>query len=603
MIPQNDLAKDIPIKIVGSSTFGRYPKISLEQTWNMIISDEFLVDYAGYKNVFGQNTETKLPDPFNTNGVGRGQYHSTLLNEAVVAVGNGVYLVDVNLNKRLIFSLQTSAGDVFIAEDVQGHIAVCDKKDIWIYTKATGVAAKATTTGGAVLDFIPGYIAFHDGRFLSVALGVAQWRLSDPGQNNSVFPTSAQFVGQFQTKADTPLAALPLPGKANNIIVMGSITTQFWSDVGAALFPYQLSQSVNLDYGTLNSDTIAIDKDMICWLAGNEKSGPFIAFSTGSVPQKISTDGIDFFLSNLTAPTDAHGFFFRQDGHLIYQLTFKTDNVSLIYDFNTEKFFQVSDENMNYHPAKRAIYFNNTYYFVSLNDANYYEFDTSITSYNYGYNAQSQYVEKEIPRMRIPNTLRSPSGANTVWNGLSILFEMGTQPDLGMSVSYITITEPGSGYTDAEVYLLGGGGQGATAQLNAFDNFELLDGTPFLLLDGQEFDLLSDTPSGITTITVTNPGANYAYPPTVSIVGDGEGAGATAYLTINTLARCDLAISQNGGQTFGNDVGIQFNLQGDYKNRFTYFEGMGVSNELTLQLKFWSKGRFVAGDGLISAYQ
>lgn len=600
MIPQNELAKDIPVQIVGSSTFGRYPKISLEETWNMIISDNFMVDYAGYKNVFGQNSATKLPNPFTTTGVGRGQYHSTLLNQVVVVVGNSVFLVDENLNKRFIFTLDTLSGDVFIAEDVQGHIAVCDKKDIWIYTKATGVAAKATIQ---VANAVPGYIAFHDGRFITVNLNASQWMLSDPAQGNAVFPSSAQFVGNFQTKADIPLAVVPLPGKANNIMVMGSITGQFWTDVGAALFPYQLSQAINLDYGTLNSDTIAIDKDYVCWLAGSEKSGPFIAYSTGSVPQKISTDGIDFFLSNLTAPTDAHGFFFRQDGHLIYQLTFPTDNISIIYDFNTQKFFQVSDENMNYHPAKRAVYFNETYYFVSLNDANYYEFDTSITTYNYGYNSQSQYVEKEIPRMRITNTMRSPSGANTIWNGLSILFEMGTQPDPGMSVSYITVTDQGSGYTEGEVYLLGGGGQGATAQLNALDNFELLNGTPFLLLDGEEFDLLSDNPSGITTITVTNPGANYAYPPIVSIVGDGTGAGATAHLTTNTLARCDLAISENGGQTFGNDVGLQFNLQGDYKNRFTYFEGMGMSNELTLQLKLWSKGRFVMGDGMVSAYQ
>ncbi len=41
----------MPLDIVGSTKFGRYPKISVEQTWNMIISDGFLVPFAGYLKV------------------------------------------------------------------------------------------------------------------------------------------------------------------------------------------------------------------------------------------------------------------------------------------------------------------------------------------------------------------------------------------------------------------------------------------------------------------------------------------------------------------------------------------------------------------------
>jgi len=56
MIVRSGNFKSVPLKIVGSSTFGRYYKISREITRNMFISDDWLVDYAGYQSIsFGQD--------------------------------------------------------------------------------------------------------------------------------------------------------------------------------------------------------------------------------------------------------------------------------------------------------------------------------------------------------------------------------------------------------------------------------------------------------------------------------------------------------------------------------------------------------------------
>jgi hypothetical protein len=37
-----------PLNLVGSSVFGRYPKISIEKTYNMFESQGWMVPYAGY---------------------------------------------------------------------------------------------------------------------------------------------------------------------------------------------------------------------------------------------------------------------------------------------------------------------------------------------------------------------------------------------------------------------------------------------------------------------------------------------------------------------------------------------------------------------------
>ncbi len=190
-----------------------------------------------------------------------------------------------------------------------------------------------------------------------------------------------------------------------------------WQDVGANLFPYQRNSSVNIDYGCLNPATIAYLDTVVVWLAANEKSGPMIAYTTGGDIRKISTDGIDFQLTKLKNPSNAYGFLFRQDGHLLYQITFPDDNLTYVYDFNTQMFFTLCDENMNAHIAKRVAFFNDKYYFVSFIDGDIYEMGTQFTTYN----------GVEIPRIRVCKNIRLPDASRFAINNLTFTLEQGTQ--------------------------------------------------------------------------------------------------------------------------------------------------------------------------------
>lgn len=386
--------------MVGSTVFGRYPKISVEQTYNMIISDGFLVPYAGHRNV-----ATVVPE-----GDGRAIFTSIPGVFMIAVIDEGVYRVAANLSTTRISSLATFLGDVYIDENNAKQIGICDRQNIYIYNYDTNVFQTA------VLDFIPGFISFQNGRFISVDLTTGQWRLSDPN-NGLSWPNDIQHVGQFQTKPDKAIAAQRFPGRGNLLYVFGNTVIEPWQDAGLALFPYQRNSTVNIDYGCLNPATIAFNDSIIVWLAANEKSGPMIAFSTGGDIQKISTDGIDFKLATLTNPSNAYGFLFRQDGHMIYQITFPDDNLTYIYDFNTKKFFSLSDEYMNAHIAKRVTFFNDKYYFVSFTDGNIYELNTAYTTYN----------GKEIPRIRVCRNIRMPDASRFVVNNITFTLEQGTQ--------------------------------------------------------------------------------------------------------------------------------------------------------------------------------
>ncbi len=413
--------ENVPLNIVGSNVFGRYPKISVEQTWNMIISDDWLVPYAGYKNIAS----------IAMSGKGRGIFNSVRLGKMIAVVNNGVYVIANNIAVARIGSISTFSGDVFIDENDANQIAICDKQDIYIFDYIDNTFQKAP------LDFTPGYITFQNGYFIapdiSSIVGSPKWRLSALNDGLS-WPNGANNVGLFQTKPDQAVACIRFPGKGNLLFVMGKTVTEAWYDVGGSLFPYQRSSSYNIDYGCLNSATIATGDTFIVWLGGNEKSGPAIMFSDGGNVLQLSNDGINFKLAELNNPSASYGFLFKQDGHLLYQITFSdpSDNLTLTFDFTTKRFYSLCNENMDIHIARRIAFFNNSYYFVSSIDGNLYELNSKYNTYNYG------TQEYEIPRIRIPATFRLPDTSPFMVNNIVFPIEQGTtdeQPRVDLSIS------------------------------------------------------------------------------------------------------------------------------------------------------------------------
>lgn len=439
MIARGQNFKQVPLKIAGSSVFGRYPKINSEKTTNMFLSDEWLIPYAGYKIAVSASL-------FGNGRVGRGIRTSTKFNKIISVVDNRVYLVDldfdqftlqpINVVVTFIGTLQTSTGVVYIAENNKPQIAISDGFKIYIYDPTLVSSFQTIST-----DFVPGFIDFHNTYFLCAAKqdffeggATNVWRLSN-SNDGTVWPSDSQHIGFLQTKPDNMQGVVRFPSRGNMILVMGSTVTEAWFNVGNQLFPYQRNSSFNIDYGCINPATIAATDEIVVWLGINEKSGPIIVYTTGGMVEKITTDGIDYLFSQLKNPADSQGFIYRQDGHLIYHINFYTDNLSLFYDFNTKKFFNACDENYNYFIANEVAFFNNQYYFMTKNNGNMYAFDTIFTTYD----------SFEIPRVRICNNIRDISQQYFVANDVGFTIESGETPYLQQgSESVFIVTETGS---------------------------------------------------------------------------------------------------------------------------------------------------------------
>jgi hypothetical protein len=527
-------SSEVPIYVVGSSKFGRYPKINSEVTYNMYESDGWLLNFPGYKRVL------ELAEV----GQGRGLFRSFRGDFMIAVVNSVVYRIGSNFATTIIGQLETTIGEVYIDENLNSQICIVDGIHVWIYNYSLG-ANLTKQCGGALGSgaLIPSYVTFHDTFFLignknRTATG-GRWYAYEYAS-----PTTIQVNADlaFQTKPDYPLAVKRIPGQANNVLVLGSSCCEVHTAVGG-LDLYRRNSSVSIDYGCLSVNTIAASDQFVAWLGVNESNSPAIMVLDGQSARRVSTDGIDYLLESLQFPAESTALLFRKDGHLFYQLTFynPVDNVSLIYDFNNQKFYHVTDGNTNYHPASQVVYFNKTTYFVSLNNGSIYEWDSEYLMIDENIDDDTGFVDDrkihEIPRIRVCNTVRTPNTAPFRANSFTFAIDMGNDelpPDHDCII--IMIAE---------------------------------DGTPIISENG---------------IQVVPEGAG---------IEDCEG---TPY-----QGRIDVAVSGNGGETWSNYVSRDLNPQG-YRRNILRWESMGMFNELTIKIRFWTLGRVVCYNGVLEVH-
>jgi hypothetical protein len=547
MIARGQNFKQVPINIVGSSTFGRYPKISVEKTYNMFMSDNFMVPYSGYKLGL-------LSSQFANETEGRAIFSSTTFDRLVLVLGKDVYLVNLtfsqlNLNIETyqiekIGELQTSTGVVYISENNKPQLLFSDGVTLYVYdptgpTQLPPQPIFKTLT----IDFTPGYITFHDTYFISAVPSTNTWRLS--GQNDGyTWANDAASVGLLQTKPDFVQAVVRFPSRGNLVFVLGNTVSEPWFDTGAQLFPYQRTNQFNIDYGCLNPATVAYMDEIVVWLAANEKSGPIIVYSNGGDIKKITTDGIDYLFSNLSAPEDSQGFLYRQDGHLIYHINFYTDNLSLFYDFNTDKFYHASDQNLNFFIGSQVAFFNNQYYMISKTSGNLYIFDTIFTTYQDVDHAGNK-VTYEIPRIRTTSNIRMPSQEYFIANDVGFTIESGETP-----------------YQEQQV------------------------------ITNQTIDIISETGNQLIT-EEEHPNVFF------DIIAENSN---NNIITLYTTPVVDMSVSYDGGASFSNDFRYELPGLGYRKNRLMWWQ-LGLVNDLVFQFKFWGIGRFVVTDGVVNIRQ
>jgi hypothetical protein len=564
----------VKVNVVGGSRFGIVNKISAERTYNMFITtagvqgaDDFeawMMNYPGYARVLNL---LAYPDPYPSDppllpsqvpaGSGRGIFNCVRGDFMIIVVGDTVFRVGLTLTVLTIGTLNTRSGEVFIADNLNGQICIVDGLYAYIYNYQLPPNL-SVQTDGALGDgsLIPNYVEYHNTFFLfgnanTTAAG-AFWYAYSFNNNTSGAADNISENSQMalQTKADFAIAVKRIPAQGNNVIVFGTTVSEIQTQVGG-LLNYQRNPSHNINYGCQSVSTIAESGNTLAWLAVNENDAPVIMVYDEQGMREISTDGINYQLDRLVEPRDSTAMLYRQNGHLFYQLTFfnVNDNVTFVYDFNTEMFFHLTDQYMNYHPARNVVYFDQSTYFVGLNNAALYKMDQDFTTideniiprtadeeYNYG-------LVFNIPRERITSNIRQSNSGRFIANSFVITLEQGMDEN----------------YSQAQAE------QGYHIITEVTNSPPLTD---MITEDEENYIVASNIPGVIDPYF--NP--NLLYTPHI-----------------------DMAISKDGGVTWSNYVRRNMHYMAHRQN-ILHWENMGAANDLCFKLRFWGTSRFVVNN-------
>src|SRR5208282_2909904 len=124
---------------------------------------------------------------------------------------------------------------------------------------------------------------------------------------------------------------------------------------------------------------------------------------------------------------------------------------------------------------------------------------------------------------------------------------------INSGVTFVSVTNGGSGYAYAAIFFSGGGGSGAAAKA-----------------------VINPTAGSITSISITNPGAGYTSAPTAALAGNGSGA------TLGTVFYGAGAISgvsiTNPGSGYTSAPGVSFSGTGSGASGVALLQPTGVSS-------------------------
>jgi hypothetical protein len=170
--------------------------------------------------------------------------------------------------------------------------------------------------------------------------------------SNTIIPFDPLYVAG---KVGNPDVLVGLIVVHREIWLFGALTTEVWSDVGAANFPFAPIPGVFIQHGCVAKYSIATWDLATFWLS-QDKTGEVMVFMGMSYNAvRVSTYAIEYQISKYEVISDAIGFIYQQQGHVFYQLTFPSADKTWVFDISTKQWAEkVSIDNSGREHRHRA---------------------------------------------------------------------------------------------------------------------------------------------------------------------------------------------------------------------------------------------------------
>jgi len=125
------------------------------------------------------------------------------------------------------------------------------------------------------------------------------------------------------------------------IFFIGNYTTEVWIDAGTSPFPFQRRPNLLINWGTKAPYSLAsASNNVVFWLAQNINGGRVVVMLVNYQAHVISDKPLNDKLQEYDYIDDAFGFVCEWTGKIFYFLTFPSQDITWVYDFDSQAWRQ-----------------------------------------------------------------------------------------------------------------------------------------------------------------------------------------------------------------------------------------------------------------------
>jgi len=310
------------LPLVGGAYKGRSVDASPEDCINLF------VDISGEKgslvNVPGSVEFAQLPE-----GEVRGLHR---FGSHVYAVcGTNLYKVASNGSYVDLGSIGSSSGQVRMADNspVAGNqIAIADGGALKIYDGSTGTITTTSSVNTDSVVFLDGYFIFNQ-----IGSGAFWWTALYDGAD-----IDALDFASAEGSADNIISIMM---DRRQIWLIGEQSAEVWYNSGGNP-PFSKFQGGFSHFGCAAKHSLVRMLNGVVWLSRNENGHTIPVAAQGYAPQSLVKDHpqVAYQMGKYGKVDDAFAYAYAYEGHTFYVLTFPTENVTWVFDVETQHWHQ-----------------------------------------------------------------------------------------------------------------------------------------------------------------------------------------------------------------------------------------------------------------------
>jgi hypothetical protein len=298
------------------------------------------------------------------------------LNEiAYVVVGSKFFSIDNANTITFLGTLATSTGYVkIVANQLQPtpQILIVDGVHGYIWNGSTFTTITAPAFPGQPID-----AEYLDGHFI-VLQGESPNFFISPVNDGLTWSTA--LSAQITSCSDVLIGVAVLHRR---LFIFGKRSYETWYSQARGTFPFQRDNNVAYDFGCAATGSITTGYNRIFFLATSEEGVSSIMRITGSVPEPVSTSAIEYAIHRYTHVEDATSYLTRTaDGHLWYVVNFTQDNVTWVYDEETDEWYQRQMLNGSRYIGQAHFFLGNVHHLIGYNNNILYQESDDIWTHD-----------------------------------------------------------------------------------------------------------------------------------------------------------------------------------------------------------------------------